>query len=151
MTTTKSVGGLSGTRKRTLYTLGLLLVGAAACASAPVEVLYGDTDCYRFYALNADIGDSTFSASGMQACLQQSNCPKLKSAKITVFDDTNGNGTPDPGEKVYGSSLGTADPPSDCITTGAISCGKNSKRGGTSWHAELENEDGGKTTHGGTF
>lgn len=136
--------------KRSLMWSLALVACVAACASVPVEVMRGDTDCYSFTALNADIGKSTFSASGMRATAD-TNCPKITSVHVDVFDDANGNGIWDQGEKRYAFSEGLADPPSTSVTTGSLSGVKNTQSGGTTWHATITNENGGKTSHGGTF
>lgn len=122
----------------------------AACASVPVEVMRGDTDCYTFTALNADVGKSTFSASGIHV-EADTNCPKISHVHVDVFDDDNDNGVWDPGEQRYSQTDGQADPPSTSVTTGSLSGGKATQKGGTTWHATITNADGGITSHGGTF
>jgi hypothetical protein len=133
------------------FILSLLLVATVvACGSVPVEAMRGDTDCYEFTALNADVGKSTFSASGIRATAD-TNCPKIASVHIDVFDDANDNGVFDPGETRYSFADGQADPPSTTVQTGSLSGGKATNRGGTTWHATITNESGGVTSHGGSF
>jgi hypothetical protein len=52
---------------------------------------------------------------------------------------------------VYGQTSGQADPASTEVITGNVSCGKSTTEGGTTWAADIENENGEHTTHGGTF
>lgn len=134
----------------TFVGLALLATSVVACSSVPIEVMHGETDCYEFNALGADVGENTFTASGIQAKAHPA-CPKISSVHIDVFDDANGNGILDAGETSFSQADGQANPPTQCLTTASMSGGKNTSRGGTTWHATVVNEDGGVTSHGGTF
>ena len=131
-------------------TVGLCLFAVVACSSVPIEVLYGKTDCYTFTGVGVSVGKSSFSASGIRV-KAETPCPKIKKVTVVIFDDTNGNGVRDPGETAYGQTSGQADPASTEVVTGSVSCGKNTTAGGTTWQADIENENGEHTTHGGTF
>jgi hypothetical protein len=131
-------------------TIGVCLLAAIACSSVPIEVMYGKTNCYMFTGAGVSVGQSTFSASGIRARAEM-GCPKIKKVTVVIFDDTNGNGVRDPGEPVFGQTSGQANPASSEVVTGSVSCGKNTDAGGTTWQADVENENGDHTTHGGTF
>jgi hypothetical protein len=130
--------------------IGLLLIGIAACSSVSIDVLYGKTDCYVFTGVDANVGTNVFSAKGIRV-KAATPCPKIKTVRVEVFDDANGNGVRDPGETLFGQTSGQAAPASTEVITGNISCGKNTTKGGTTWVADIENENGEHTKHGGTF
>ncbi|MFT7680098.1 MAG: hypothetical protein ACI8QC_004104 [Planctomycetota bacterium] len=132
----------------------LLVAGAAvcsvACASIPMEVIHGKTDCYEVNALDASLGEDTFSVSGFQV-VANVNCPKIKSVLIKVFDDVDGDGVHDVDEQLFDQIYALSNPPSGTLTTGAMSGGKSTKNGGTAWSTTLVNSDGKQTSFGGYF
>lgn len=108
-------------------TIGVCLLAAAACASVPIEVLYGKTDCYTFTGVGVSVGKNTFSATGIRV-KAETPCPKIKKVTVVIFDDANGNGVRDPGETAYGQTSGQANPASTEVVTGNVSCGKSTER-----------------------
>ena len=131
-------------------TLGIALIGLVACAAAPIDIQYGKTDCYTFAGVGVHVGTNVFSASGIRVT-SAVPCPKIKKVSVVIFDDTNKNGVHDAGEPVFGQTSGQASPASTEVVTGSVTCGKNTTTGGTAWTADIENENGEHTTHGGTF
>lgn len=125
-------------------------VAAAACASIPLEVMHGKTDCYTVNALDASLGKDTFSVSGFQVQANV-NCAKIAEVQIKVFDDLDGDGIHDANEELFDKASANSDPPSSTITSAAMSGGKSQRRGGTAWSALVTNSDGKETSFGGYF
>lgn len=110
----------------------------------------GETDAYSLTAGELNIGKDSFTLGGLHAKAEPL-APKIASVKVVIFDDDNGDGVWNQGEEKFAEKSSLADPPSTEINTGSLSGNKSSARGGTTWHATIVNENGGVTTHGGTF
>lgn len=127
--------------------LAALALGAVACKSTST----GSTDCYRYVALEFRSDSDTFSCSGFHVSTGNSTCPKIRSVRVKIYDDTNKNGVVDAGETVFSEMHADADPPSAAVTTAGASGNKNPQPGGTSWHCEVVGDAGNVTSFGGTF
>lgn len=127
--------------------IAALALGAVACKSTTT----GDTDCYRYVALEFRSDSDTFSCSGFYVSTGNSTCPKIRRVRVKVYDDSNKNGVVDPGETVFSEMHADADPASSSVTTAGASGSKNPQPGGTSWHCEVVGDGGNITSFGGTF
>jgi hypothetical protein len=138
-------------------TMPPLVGGAFQC-----EHVLARSSCFCAIASNVSKrgGGVTVGAVVFDNC-NPATCPKLKEGKAITYREMNGKPgyqepdpgatPPDPGDELVDSKCAAVSEPSNNITVGSISNGKDKKKRATHWELSATDEDGEINQFSGTF
>lgn len=130
------------------WALGGALLLLAGCRTASSV---GLTDCYAFVRGELELDGREYRVKGMGAKQRDPDCPRLKKVRCELWEDLNGDGLRDPGERLLNAEETTTDPPSSVVAIASMNGVRTSIVRKTAWRCEVHNELGQITAWGGTF
>lgn len=140
-------------RKGQLLIPLLVLAALAACRSVEAGIVGARGPCVNVVLLDVNRNGPNISTGGVRATSRSDgNCPKIRSVRVTVFSDKNGNGKPDTGEPTGITKFASLAVPGYALETGMISFNQNdAQNGGSHYYIEVTDEHGEISTFGGTI